>query len=174
LPDDQTGTDARHSVTLRVNGQERTGVCEPRTTLADFLRDHLRLTGTHLGCEHGVCGACTVLVDGASARACLMLAKQSEGREITTIEGLRSESGELHPLQTAFSLKHGLQCGFCTPGMIMSACELLAEKPEPSDAEVAEHLSGNICRCTGYTKIIESVQHAAACLRATGEHEARA
>jgi carbon-monoxide dehydrogenase small subunit len=153
------------SITLSVNGVERTALAEERVTLADFLRDELRLTGTHLGCEHGVCGACTVLVDKQSVRACLMLAVQGESHEITTIEGLESEDGELHPLQSAFSVMHGLQCGFCTPGMIMSACELLEENAAPSDTEVREHLSGNICRCTGYIKIIESVQLAAERLR---------
>jgi carbon-monoxide dehydrogenase small subunit len=155
----------QRSITLSVNGVERTALAEERVTLADFLRDDLGLTGTHLGCEHGVCGACTVLVDNQSVRACLMLAVQGESHEITTIEGLESDAGELHPLQSAFSEKHGLQCGFCTPGMIMSACELLAENPAPSDTQVREHLSGNICRCTGYTKIIESVQLAACRLR---------
>jgi aerobic-type carbon monoxide dehydrogenase small subunit (CoxS/CutS family) len=153
------------SISLNVNGVARTALADERTTLADFLRDELKLTGTHLGCEHGVCGACTILVDNFSARACLMLAAQGESHEITTIEGLESESGDLHPLQTAFSEKHGLQCGFCTPGMIMSACELLMENPEPCDAEIREHLSGNICRCTGYNKIFESVHLAADRLR---------
>ncbi len=153
------------SITLSVNGRSRTAEAEERITLADFLRDHLRLTGTHLGCEHGVCGACTVLVDGTSVRSCLMLAVQAEPHEITTIEGLGNEDGSLHPLQTAFAEKHGLQCGFCTPGMIMSACELLNESPAPTDTEVREHLSGNICRCTGYHKIFESVQLAASRMR---------
>jgi carbon-monoxide dehydrogenase small subunit len=153
------------SISLNVNGLTRTALADERTTLADFLRDELKLTGTHLGCEHGVCGACTILVDNLSVRACLMLAVQGQSHEITTIEGLESEFGDLHPLQSAFSEKHGLQCGFCTPGMIMSACELLMENPEPSDAEIREHLSGNICRCTGYTKIFESVHLAADRLR---------
>ena len=153
------------SITLNVNGQVRTADADERITLADFLRDHLRLTGTHLGCEHGVCGACTVLIDDSSVRACLMLAVQAEPHEVTTVEGLGGEDGELHPLQRAFSEKHGLQCGFCTPGMLMSACELLTENPSPSDKEVREHLSGNICRCTGYHKIFESVQLAAHRLR---------
>lgn len=146
---------------MRINGQEVTAQADDRITLADFLRDYADLTGTHLGCEHGACGACTVLMDGASVRSCLMLAGQAEGHEITTIEGLASPDGELHPLQAAFAEKHGLQCGFCTPGMIMSACELLQEQPEPTDEEIATQLSGNLCRCTGYLKIIEAVQAAA-------------
>jgi aerobic-type carbon monoxide dehydrogenase small subunit (CoxS/CutS family) len=147
-------------LTLTVNGVERTGACEPRTTLADFLRGPLRLTGTHLGCEHGVCGACTVLIDGASARSCLMLAVQARGHDVTTIEGLGTPD-RLHPLMRAFSEMHGLQCGFCTPGFIVSAAEYLRDHPQPDLESMRLELSGNICRCTGYVKIFEAVQRAA-------------
>jgi aerobic-type carbon monoxide dehydrogenase small subunit (CoxS/CutS family) len=147
-------------VTLRVNGGDRTGACEPRTTLADFLRGHLGLTGTHLGCEHGVCGACTVLVDGATARSCLMLAVQAQGHAVTTIEGLGTPEHP-HPLMRAFSEMHGLQCGFCTPGFILSADEYLRENPQPDREAMRRDLSGNICRCTGYVKIFESITRAA-------------
>jgi aerobic carbon-monoxide dehydrogenase small subunit len=147
-------------VRLAVNGRERTARCEPRTTLADFLRGHLGLTGTHLGCEHGVCGACTVLLDGATARSCLMLAVQAQGHEITTIEGLGTPE-KPHPLMRAFSEMHGLQCGFCTPGVILSAHEYLRENPRPDRLAMRKDLSGNICRCTGYVKIFEAVERAA-------------
>ena len=147
-------------LTLTVNGVERTERCEPRTTLADFLRGQLRLTGTHLGCEHGVCGACTVLIDGASARSCLMLAVQARGHEVTTIEGLGTPD-RLHPLMRAFSEMHGLQCGFCTPGFIVSAAEYLRDHPHPDLQSMRTELSGNICRCTGYVKIFEAVLRAA-------------
>jgi aerobic carbon-monoxide dehydrogenase small subunit len=147
-------------VTLSVNGAQRTGRCEPRTTLADFLRGHLGLTGTHLACEHGVCGACTVLLDGASARSCLMLAVQAQGHEVTTIEGLGTPENP-HPLMRAFSEMHGLQCGFCTPGFILSAHEYLRENPHPDREAMRKDLSGNICRCTGYVKIFASIERAA-------------
>jgi len=147
-------------VRLTVNGRERTARCEPRTTLADFLRGHLGLTGTHLGCEHGVCGACTVLLDGASARSCLTLAVQGQGHEVTTIEGLGTPEN-LHPLMRAFSEMHGLQCGFCTPGFILSAYEYLRENPRPERRAMRKDLSGNICRCTGYVKIFAAVERAA-------------
>jgi carbon-monoxide dehydrogenase small subunit len=147
-------------VTLSVNGAQRTGRCEPRTTLADFLRGHLGLTGTHLGCEHGVCGACTVLLDGATARSCLMLAVQAQGHEVTTIEGLGTPDNP-HPLMRAFSEMHGLQCGFCTPGFILSAHEYLRENPQLDREAMRKDLSGNICRCTGYVKIFASIERAA-------------
>jgi carbon-monoxide dehydrogenase small subunit len=147
-------------VRLAVNGRKRTARCEPRTTLADFLRGHLGLTGTHLGCEHGVCGACTVLLDGATARSCLMLAVQGQGHEITTIEGLGTPE-KPHALMRAFSEMHGLQCGFCTPGFILSAHEYLRENPHPDRLAMRKDLSGNICRCTGYVKIFEAVERAA-------------
>lgn len=148
-------------ITLEVNGTPRTGRAEPRVTLADFLRDELDLTGTHLGCEHGVCGACTVLLDGQSTRSCLMFAVQAAGHSVVTVEGLSGPGAPLHPIQEAFSEKHGLQCGFCTPGFVMSAVELLAENKRPSEEEVRLHLSGNICRCTGYQNIVAAVLYAA-------------
>jgi carbon-monoxide dehydrogenase small subunit len=147
-------------VALSVNGEARTGSVEPRRTLADFLREDLGLTGTHVGCEHGVCGACTVLVDGEPARSCLMLAVQAEGTAVTTIEGL-AEGGEMNPLQHAMWEAHGFQCGFCTPGFMMQITALLAESPHPSEAEIREALSGNICRCTGYQSIVAGVLRAA-------------
>lgn len=151
----------RSTVTLEVNGETRSAAAEPRMTLADFLRDELRLTGTHLGCEHGVCGACTVLLDGVSVRSCLMLAVQADGRRVTTVEGLAGPGGELHPIQEAFSAEHGLQCGFCTPGFLMSVLELLTEMPQPTEDEIRGHLSGNLCRCTGYQHIVNAVVRAA-------------
>jgi carbon-monoxide dehydrogenase small subunit len=147
-------------INLTVNGVERSGSVEPRRTLADFLRDDLGLTGTHLGCEHGVCGSCTVLVDGVSARSCLMLAAQARGAEVTTIEGLAGNEG-LHPLQQALRETHGFQCGFCTPGFLMTAVELLRENPEPSEQEIREAISGNLCRCTGYESIVRGISLAA-------------
>jgi aerobic carbon-monoxide dehydrogenase small subunit len=148
-------------VTFRVNGEQVRLAVEPRHTLADTLREGVGLTGTHLGCEHGVCGACTVLVDGEPVRACLMFAVQAEGTEVTTVEGLSGPGEELHPLQEAFVAHHGLQCGFCTPGMLMSAVHLLEEHPDPSREKIREEMSGNICRCTGYTGIVDAVQAAA-------------
>jgi carbon-monoxide dehydrogenase small subunit len=147
-------------LTVTVNGELHSAVVEGRKTLADFLRQELGLTGTHLGCEHGVCGSCTVLVDGSSARSCLMLAAQANGTEITTIEGLAVD-GELNDLQQAMRDSHGFQCGFCTPGFMMTATELLRENPYPSEAEVREAISGNICRCTGYESIVTGIRQAA-------------
>jgi carbon-monoxide dehydrogenase small subunit len=147
-------------IELTVNGQLRRAAVEPRKTLADVLRQDLELTGTHVGCEHGVCGACTVLVDGASARSCLMLAVQANGTTITTIEGLAPE-GELNQLQQAMWESHGFQCGFCTPGFLMQITEFLAENPTPSEAELRESLSGNLCRCTGYETIVNGALRAA-------------
>jgi carbon-monoxide dehydrogenase small subunit len=149
------------SLTATVNGSAVTATVEPRLTLADFLREHCRLTGTHLGCEHGVCGACTVMLDGAAVRSCLMFAVQAEGSEITTIEGIASPQGELSPVQAAFRECHGLQCGFCTPGFVISVTAFLEENPDPSDEEIREGLSGNLCRCTGYQGIIRAVRQAA-------------
>lgn len=146
-------------ITLTVNGQEVRAEVEPRVTLADFLRDELGLTGTKLGCEHGVCGACTVLVDGAAVRSCLMLAVQAEGADVLTIEGLAGDG--LHPVQEAFWEHHGLQCGFCTPGMVLAAYALLQERPSPSEEEIREALAGNLCRCTGYQNIVVAVRAAA-------------
>jgi carbon-monoxide dehydrogenase small subunit len=144
------------SIALNVNGQARTAHAEVRSTLADFLREQLGLTGTHLACEHGVCGACTVLVDGAAARSCLMLAVQAQGSEITTVEGL-ANGDELHPVQQSFWESHSFQCGFCTPGFVMSTVALLRENPTANETEIREALSGNICRCTGYESIVQGV-----------------
>ncbi|MFF3575172.1 (2Fe-2S)-binding protein [Nocardia jiangxiensis] len=144
-----------------VNGQRERIDVEPRRTLADALREDLGLTGTHVGCEHGVCGACTILVDGGAVRACLMFAVQADGSSITTVEGMAAEDGTMHPLQQAFCKHHGLQCGFCTPGMLMSALDLLHREPAPSRSHIREELSGNICRCTGYVGIVDAVEAAA-------------
>ena len=143
-----------------VNGTVRSAEVEPRRTLADFLREDCRLTGTHLGCEHGVCGACTVLVDGLAVRSCLVFAVQADGAEVTTVEGL-SEDGELTPVQAAFRDCHGLQCGFCTPGFVVSVTAFLRDHPDPDDDTIREALSGNLCRCTGYQGIINAVRQAA-------------
>jgi carbon-monoxide dehydrogenase small subunit len=151
-------------VRVSVNGMAHERTVEPRLTLADFLREELRLTGTHLGCEHGVCGACTVLVEGRTARSCLMLAVQANGKEVRTVEGL-APAGELNPLQAAFWDKHGLQCGYCTPGVLMTLTELLAINPSPSEAEVRDALSGHLCRCTGYQNIVAAALEAAMRLR---------
>jgi carbon-monoxide dehydrogenase small subunit len=153
------------SVRVTVNGVTHEALVEPRMTLADFLRQELALTGTHVGCEHGACGACTVLIEGRTARACLMLAVQADGAEVTTVEGL-SGDGELHPIQEAFVEEHGLQCGFCTPGFLMSVYELLHDSPNPSDEEIKDMLGGQICRCTGYQSIFRAVRTAAAKLQA--------
>jgi len=147
-------------IALVVNGESREGEAEPRKTLADFLREDLDLTGTHLGCEHGVCGACTVLLDGEPVRSCLMLAVQARGASITTIEGLAS-GGDMNSLQEALRDEHSFQCGFCTPGFVMQMTALLAESPTPTEAEAGEALSGNPCRCTGYETIINGVLSAA-------------
>ena len=150
-------------VSFSVNGCREQIDVEPRRTLADALRDDLGLTGTHLGCEQGVCGACTVLLDGEPVRSCLMLAVQADGSSLTTVEGLAGD--DLHPLQQAFADCHGLQCGFCTPGFLISALHLLTENPDPSREEIRAGLSGNICRCTGYAGIVDAVRQAAAVLR---------
>lgn len=150
------------AVRVRVNGEPRTGLAEPRTSLADFLRDTLDLRGTRLGCEHGVCGACTVLVDGEPVRGCLMLACQVQDHDVTTVEGLAGAGQELTVLQEAFREGHGLQCGFCTSGMLLAAHALLAEDADPDEATIRDHLHGNLCRCTGYQQIVESVRLAAA------------
>jgi carbon-monoxide dehydrogenase small subunit len=155
----------QHSITTVVNGKPFTASVDGRITLADFLRHDLRLTGTHVGCEHGVCGACTILLDGRSARSCLMLAVQVNGKEITTIEGLERSDGKLHPLQQAFIDHHGLQCGFCTPGILTTLVELLNDNPDPSEDDVRIALSGNLCRCTGYQNIVTAALAAAKTLR---------
>jgi carbon-monoxide dehydrogenase small subunit len=148
-------------IRVTVNGVDHDAVIDPRTSLADFLRGDLGLTGTHVGCEHGVCGVCNVLVDGRSVRSCLMLAVQADGHEVRTVEGL-AEGEKLHPIQEAFMEENGLQCGFCTPGFVMSICELLERNPDPSDAEIMDVIGGSICRCTGYHSIVRAVRTAAA------------
>jgi len=145
-----------------VNGTSRRGHVEARMTLADFLREGLGLTGTHLGCEHGVCGACTVMLDGRAVRSCLMFAVQADGADVTTIEGMGGPNGELSTVQQAFMDAHGLQCGFCTPGFIVSVTAFLRDHPSPDETEIREALAGNLCRCTGYQGIIEAVKLAAA------------
>src|SRR5947209_11474525 len=147
-------------VSMTVNGKVRKATVDPRVLLVYFLRDQLRLTGTHIGCDTSQCGACTVMVDGRSAKSCTIFAVQADGSEITTIEGLAA-NGELHPLQQGFWEEHGLQCGFCTPGMIMAAVTLLKDNPSPSEREIREGLNGNFCRCTGYQHIVNAIQHAA-------------
>ncbi|MCY4468661.1 MAG: (2Fe-2S)-binding protein [Thiotrichales bacterium] len=156
------------SIALVVNGVRHEVEVETRLTLADCLRHRLRLTGTHLGCEHGVCGACTVLVDGEAVRSCLMLAVQAEHAEVTTVEGMAGTGGTLHPLQEAFRDHHGLQCGFCTPGMLMTLTEFLDENPAPTEAEVREAISGNLCRCTGYQGIVAAALDAATRMHGSG------
>ncbi len=152
-------------IEVTVNGESHTATVETRISLGDFLRQGLGKTGTHMGCEHGVCGACTVLVDGEAVRSCLMLAVQANGHEITTIEGLADADGTLSPLQEAFWENHGLQCGFCTPGMLTSLTAFLKENPDPSEREVREAISGNICRCTGYQGIVDAALSAAKTMR---------
>ena len=155
------------SVSMTVNGQPASGEIEGRTLLVDFLRQNLSLTGTHVGCDTSQCGACVVHLDGISVKSCTLLAAQAEGAEITTVEGL-AQNGELHPLQAAFKEHHGLQCGFCTPGMLLSALDLLGRNPDPSEGEIREWLEGNLCRCTGYHNIVKSIQAAAQAMKGTG------
>ena len=145
-------------VSLTVNGQAVNVSVDPRTLLVQLLREHLQLTGTHVGCDTAQCGACTVHLNGRAVKSCSMLALQAQGANITTIEGLSNEDGTMHPMQTAFRECHGLQCGFCTPGMVMSAVQLLADKPNASEQDIREGLEGNICRCTGYQNIVKSIQ----------------
>lgn len=161
--------DTQISITLTVNGTSYVRTVEPRLLLSDFLRHDLELTGTHVGCEHGVCGACTVLLDGEAVRSCLLFAVQAHHHEITTVEGLAQGPlpADLHPLQTGFWEAHGLQCGYCTPGILMTLIPFLQENPDPSEAEIREAISGNICRCTGYQKIVEAVQIGAQLMRAS-------
>ena len=153
--------DARHRVTVTVNGKRMSGFAEPRTLLADFLRHELKLFGTHVGCEHGVCGACTVIIDGRAVRSCLRYAVQVDGGDIRTVEGL-ADGDKLNALQDAFSRHGALQCGFCTPGILMSATQYLKENPKPTEVEVRDMLSGHICRCTGYEQIVRAILDVAA------------
>ena len=153
-------------IALVVNGQRREGDVEPRRMLVQFLREDLELTGTHIGCDTSQCGACTVHVDGQAVKSCTMLAVQADGATVTTIEGMQAADGALHPLQQAFWEKHGLQCGFCTPGMIMAAADLLARNANPTDDEIRHAIEGNICRCTGYHNIVAAIREAAATMRA--------
>ena len=155
------GREPRYEIPLTVNGTTRSAPTVARRTLADFLRHDLGLTGTHVGCEHGVCGACTVLLDGEPVRSCLLLAIQMDGTHITTVEGL-ADGERLHPLQQAFWDHHGLQCGFCTPGILLTAKALLDENPHPTDAEIREAIAGNLCRCTGYHFIVDAIRAASA------------
>ena len=148
-------------VAITVNGKVRKAHVEPRTLLVHFLREHLNLTGTHVGCDTSQCGSCTVLLEGKAVKSCTVLTVQADGAKVTTIEGL-AKNGKLHPLQDAFWAKHGLQCGFCTPGMILTACDLIAKNPMPSDAEIRHGLDGNLCRCTGYQNIVAAVREGAA------------
>jgi aerobic-type carbon monoxide dehydrogenase small subunit (CoxS/CutS family) len=151
-----------HIIHLMVNGKDYERSVEPRLLLSDFLRHELGLSGTHVGCEHGVCGACTILLDGASVRSCLMFAVQANGHAVMTVESLAASQTQLHPLQQAFHEAHGLQCGFCTPGILMTMIPFLQENPAPTDTEIREALSGNLCRCTGYQHIVDAVKLAAA------------
>lgn len=156
----------QRQIRLTINGEVRSGQVEPRRLLVDFLREDLGLTGTHVGCEHGICGACTILVNGEAARSCLMLAVQANGSELLTIEGLAGQDG-LHPLQEAFREHHGLQCGFCTPGMLLAAYDLLQMNPTPTEEEIRAGVSAVLCRCTGYHGIVQAVQAAAERMRLT-------
>jgi aerobic carbon-monoxide dehydrogenase small subunit len=157
---------SQHTIHLSVNGRAREATVPARLLLSDCLRHTLGLPGTHVGCEHGVCGACTVVMDGRAVRSCLTFAVQADGCQVTTIEGL-AKGEQLHPIQEAFWEEHGLQCGFCTPGMLMAAHELLSHNPDPSDDDIREAISGNLCRCTGYTYIVNAIRTAAAKMRAT-------
>tara|TARA_B100001964_G_scaffold21740_1_gene21919 strand:+ start:140 stop:619 length:480 start_codon:yes stop_codon:yes gene_type:complete len=150
--------DNKYPVTVTINGSTYEREVEARLLLSDFIRHELRLTGTHVGCEHGVCGACTVLLDGQAVRACLIFAVQANGRQINTVEGLAASPDKLHPLQAAFREAHGLQCGFCTPGILMTLLPFLEENPHPSEQEIRAALSGNLCRCTGYQHIVDAVE----------------
>lgn len=157
--------DSEHPIRLTLNGAPRSGYCEPRTLLSDFLRAELGATGTHVGCEHGVCGACTVQIDGVAVRACMTLAMQVEGRQVMTVEGLAASQDEMSDLQQAFRRHHALQCGFCTAGILMSCHDYLRRNPDPTETEVREMLSGHLCRCTGYTNMVNAVLETAALRR---------
>ena len=163
----------KRSITLTVNGHNHELLVEPRKLLADALREDCRLTGTHVGCEHGVCGACTVVVDGKATRSCLMLAVQADGTDVTTVEGLTGADGSLHPIQEAFAKEHGLQCGFCTPGFLMSLHALLVENPDAGEDDIRDVLGGQLCRCTGYQSILASALLAAADLLAASSEVGR-
>ena len=158
----------KHSVTVTINGEEQSAEVDSRLLLVHLIRENFSMTGTHIGCDSTSCGACTVLVDGRAVKSCTMFAVQANGKEISTIEGM-AEGGKLHPLQEGFWEKHGLQCGYCTPGMIMSAKHLLDKNPNPTEEEIRWGISGNLCRCTGYNKIVEAIQYAAEQLNAEGE-----
>jgi aerobic carbon-monoxide dehydrogenase small subunit len=166
--DRRPASEGLHELTLTVNGRPMSATIPARRLLSDLLRHDLELTGTHVGCEHGVCGACTVLLDGEPVRSCLTFAVSVDGHEITTIEGLAADDGTLHPVQQAFQDQHGLQCGFCTPGFVLAACGLLADQPDLDDDGLREGLAGNLCRCTGYANILAAVRQAAGTLRASG------
>jgi 2-furoyl-CoA dehydrogenase 2Fe-2S iron sulfur subunit len=168
------GKDQRARIALTLNGRKLAGEAEPRMLLSDFIRQVLGATGTHVGCEHGVCGCCTVLIDGAAVRSCLTLAVQAEGRAVTTVESLADGDGKLNALQQAFQNNHALQCGFCTPGILMSFTDFLARNPHPSEAEVVEVLGGHLCRCTGYAGIVAAVLEAAGGGRPAPKPAARA
>jgi carbon-monoxide dehydrogenase small subunit len=155
---------AKRDVSLTINGAPHAGQAEPRLLLVDFIREVCGLTGTHVGCEHGVCGACTILMNGEPVRSCLTFAVQADGADLMTVEGLASPDGTLHPLQEAFREHHGLQCGFCTPGVLMTALYFLQENPHPSEREIREGISGSLCRCTGYAGIVRAIEAAAATL----------
>ena len=154
-----------YSIEVEVNGKRRPGAVPARLTLVDWLRDELRLTGTHIGCEHGICGACSVMLDGDPVRACLMYAAQANGHRVTTVEGLARPDGSMSVLQDAFCETHGLQCGYCTPGMLIASQALLDSNPNPNEAQIRDAIGGNLCRCTGYQQIVEAVQLAAERLR---------
>ncbi len=160
---------SKHSINVTVNGQPHSHEVDARMLLVHYVREVLNLTGTHIGCDTTSCGACTVLMDGRTVKSCTLFAVQADGSELETVEGVAT-NGQLHPLQEGFWEKHGLQCGFCTPGMIMSAKHLLAKNPDPTEAEIREGISGNLCRCTGYNKIVEAIQYAAAKIN-EGTHE---
>lgn len=165
-------SELRH-ISLTVNGETYEADVEPRISLAEFIRETLGLTGTHVGCEHGVCGACTVHVNGLSTRSCLMLAVQADGADVMTVEGLAGPEGRLHPIQQAFTEEHGLQCGFCTPGMLMATHELLTDNVDPSEEEIMDVLGGQLCRCTGYQGILRAVKLAASEMRSSRSADAR-
>ncbi len=164
----------RRKIQVTVNGRQAEGEAEPRKLLSDFIREDLGLTGTHVGCEHGVCGACTVLLDGEPVRTCLMFAVQADGHDLLTVEGLAPGPDQLHPIQEAFWERHGLQCGFCTPGFLLTIKVYLAENPDPTEREVREALSGNLCRCTGYQNIVKATLRAAEILRSEPENADKA